>query len=501
MPRQMVYVFAGLGVLGVLLLGAGLVSAIRFAIRQGARAAAPKRILFLLLSGGLLVGCVGFVVWQRPQAFMQLIQGDVDNAARLRELQTASLETERPAAQAGWPQWQGPGRDCISHERELNTDWARRAPAVLWKHPVGGGYSSVAVVDGRLYATDRAGEEERVLCLDAASGRELWVFSYPARYAGFQSHATGPRATPLVHDGRVYTVGATGRFLCLEAVPAGDQPTVLWDHDLLTEFAARLPAWGVASSPLIEGDLVCVQPGSTRGSVAAFDRRTGKLVWSALSEVSGYSSPVAATVAGARQIICLTGKGLVGLRPADGARLWYYPWATEYDANIATPIVAGDYVFISSDYGAGCALLKVSSAGPDEQTAEPVYVRRNRLMRNHHSSCVLHDGHLYGFDSPPGVLKCVDLRTGEEKWMARNLRKGSLIYADGHLLVLTEHGTLALVEATPAGFRKKGEVANALQGSECWALPALASGRLYLRDHQQIVCLDLKSAQAKGDKE
>ena len=155
---------------------------------------------------------------------------------------------------------------------------------------------------------DKKDNDERVLCLDPATGNELWVHPYAAKYSGL-SYGAGPRATPTVSDGRVYTVGATGIMLCLDANPKENKADVKWQHDLISEFDAKIPTWGVACSPLIEGDLVCVQPGGKKGSVVAFDRKTGKLVWHALSDPSGYSSPIAATVAGVRQIICFTGKG------------------------------------------------------------------------------------------------------------------------------------------------------------------------------------------------
>jgi len=360
---------------------------------------------------------------------------------------------------------------------------------------INGGYSSIAVAKGRLFTMDRLGNEERVLCFDAETGKELWAYRAPADYRPIEGYAEGPRATPTVHDGRVYTVGATGLFACLEAVPAEGRAKVLWQRHLIEQLQGDLPRWGMACSPLIEGELVIVQPGGSDGAVAAFERVSGKLVWRALTDASGYSSPVAATAAGVRQIICFTGEGLAGLRPSDGAQLWHFPWPTDHKANIATPIVAGDYVFISSSYQAGCALLHLQPDGAGVK-AEPVFVRRNKVMRNHHASCVLHDGHLYGFDSSgfglQAVLKCLDFRTLEEKWHAgRNITKGTLIYADGHLIVLTEDGTLALVEATPEGYRKKSTM-KLFEGAQFWALPALAKGRLYVRSDKELVCLDLR---------
>jgi outer membrane protein assembly factor BamB len=339
---------------------------------------------------------------------------------------------------------------------------------------------------------DRDGPEERVVCLDAAKGDELWAYRYPADYHRVD-YGSGPRATPTVHDGRVYTVGATGILLCLEAKPADGKPKALWQHDLVAEFDAgsQFPRWGIACSPLIEGDLVVAQPGGKDGSIAAFNRQTGELVWKALSDESGYSSPVAGTLAGVRQIICLTGRNLVGLHPGDGSQLWTYRWATQFNGNIATPIVAGNYVFVSSGYDKGCALVEVSGDAGGLRAAH-VYVRpRRQLMQNHHSTCVLHQGHLYGYDEGQGAWKCIDLRTAQAQWTSEEVNKGCAIYADGHLIILTQNGLLALVEATPEAFWLKGQ-AQLFHGKDVWALPVVADGRLYVRDHKEVVCLDIK---------
>ncbi|MCS6975833.1 MAG: PQQ-binding-like beta-propeller repeat protein [Gemmatales bacterium] len=446
------------------------------------------------LAGIVLAGFVtmAFLFGHRPVS-------DLSDPDRLTNLQSAKLESDTETESSkDWPQWRGPRRDGISRETGLNLDWKATPPRVLWEKPVSGGYSSPSVADGRVYVTDRDGKNERVLCFDAETGEELWVYSYPNDYGNLE-YGAGPRATPTVHDGRVYTLGATGTFLCLEATPADRQPKVLWRHDLMDELDTEPPRWGVASSPLIEKDLVIVMPGGPNGCVTAFDRVSGKLVWKALGDVGGYSSPIACTAAGARQIICLTGEALHALKPEDGSVLWSYPWVTTFEGNIATPIVAGNYVFISSSYNKGCALLEIFNDG-GKFRAEPVYVRANKLMRNHHSTCVLVDGYLYGFDvntnNNTAFLRCVDFRRGEERWADRSLTKGSLIFADGCLLIQTEDGQLVVVEATPEGFRTRGEM-KVFDSFQTWATPALVHGRLYVRDGKRLRCLDLRPP-AKG---
>lgn len=422
-------------------------------------------------------------------AALQLEGGfDVQDQARMAALAQAKL-TQSTATVNEWPQWRGPLRDGRASS-PFRTNWNDQPPKEVWRHPIGGGYSSLAYANGKLYTQDRQPKEERVLCLDPQTGKELWVHRYPVDYQT-TNYYEGPRATPTIHEGRIYTVGATGQFLCLaEPSAAGQPPQLLWQHDLLKEFAAPLPEWGIASSPLIEGNLVIVQPGGKQGSVAAFDKVTGKLAWAQGSDPNGYSSPVAVDLGGRRQIVAFTGSRMVGLDPAGGQELWSYPWSTSFNANIATPIVVENFVFLSSGYNAGCALLEIAGSG-GSWTAKPVYVHKNRLMRNHHSSCVLVDGNLYGYDCGPNLITCVDLRKGEKRWAAREFSKGCVLYASGHLILLTEDGELGLMEAKPEAGKVLGRL-RVFDEPKVWALPTLVEGRLYLRSNKEVVCLDVR---------
>src|SRR5262245_54995660 len=278
-----------------------------------------RRGIGLTIFGLVILGAVGVLVWTNWPLFLQRFGWDVVNPELREELQNASLnDPDRDKIQTrDWPQWRGPFRDGFSPAKGLLDQWPAGGPKVVWRKPIKGGYSSVSIANGRAYVTDRDRYSERVICLDAADGKELWVHRYDAEYRGMQ-YGAGPRATPTVHDGRIHTVGAGGVFLCLDANPKDGKPNVLWEHNLLEEFEARRPTWGVACSPLVEGDLVVVQPGGGKGSVAAFDRVTGKLAWTALDDESGYSSPVAATAAGQRQVIAVTAAHLAGLEPPDG---------------------------------------------------------------------------------------------------------------------------------------------------------------------------------------
>jgi outer membrane protein assembly factor BamB len=407
----------------------------------------------------------------------------VSDPLLMQQLQAAALKpsADRPAA-GDWPQWRGPNRDGISAETGLLTRWPADGPKMLWEVKGGGGYSSFAVVAGRVYTLLQDGDNEAVVCWDADTGKERWRFPYPCRYEN--SWGSGPRSTPTVEGGLVYTVGATGIFHCLKA----DNGEKVWRHDLLEQFKAENLDWGVAFSPLIEGDLIYTNPGGADGnSIAAFDKKTGKLVWKALNDQAGYSSPVAATLAGVRQILFFTGAGLVSVAPKDGKELWRYDWETSYDCNVATPIVVDDYVFISSGYGKGAAVLKIEKDG-DKLKAMRVY--ETTKMCNHFSTCVLYKEHLYGFNDP-GRLVCMEFRTGKVRWQERGgFKKGSLTLADGQLIILGEEGTLALAEATPEEFRERARF-QAFE-TKCWTVPVLANGKLYVRDETTVKCYDLK---------
>jgi outer membrane protein assembly factor BamB len=444
---------------------------------------------WVAMGAGLALVISGVVGFRKLD--LERFHGD---AAQIRKLAAAALPplNPQPLASGDWPQWRGPRRDGVAQSGELSWQWPADGPPKAWQKPSGRGFSSLAIARGRLYTmaeeltagADQVPAQETVICWDAASGRELWCFRYPNRFD--ERFGSGPRATPMVDGAFVYTLGPTGILHCLDA----ETGAKVWRHDLSDEFQAPSLQYGVACSPLVEGGLVIVTPGGPNGhAVIAFDKRTGAVVWTALDDSPGYSSPITATLAGVRQILCFTNVALVSLAPEDGRVYWRYPWLTEHGFNIATPLVIGDYVFISSAYGKGCALLEIA-AGADGGL-QPTLVYEHNRMRNYFASSVRWGDYIYGLDMTD--LVCLEIRTGRVVWREkgqRSFKKGSLLAADGHLIIQGESGQVFLVEATPAGYREKA--AFTMSTNKCWTVPALADGRLYVRDEGQISCFDLR---------
>jgi outer membrane protein assembly factor BamB len=418
------------------------------------------------------------------------------NPEKLAELASAAPRPDVKATQPGseWPQWRGPNRDGVSTETDVRTDWPDGGPKVLWERKTGEGFSSVVVSNGRAFTMFQDGPDEAVVCWDAETGQERWRFKYPAQYKN--DYGNGPRSTPAIAGDQLYAVGGTGIMHCLQAFTDSPAGEMVWRKDLLEEFGGELLTWGVAFSPLVEKGLVFVMPGGPGGNaLAALEKDTGAVVWKDFDDRPSYSSPVAADLAGTRQIVFLTGERLVGVVPESGRLLWEFPWsagAGHAPTNIATPLVihldVGDYVFVSSGYDKGCALLKIEPAGDGFR---PVKVYANRNLRTTFASCVQGGDYLYGFDDTN--LACLELRTGRAKWKERGFDKGSVLRAGGALIILGETGTLAVAEATPNGYREKARFQHSERPSS-WTVPVLVGGRLYVRDRDRLVCYDLKKS-------
>jgi outer membrane protein assembly factor BamB len=394
------------------------------------------------------------------------------------------------AAAADWPQFQGPRRDARSDETGLNLDWKAKAPRVVWKVPVGSGASSCAVVGERLLTGAQRDGRDLIVCLAVKDGKELWAYEGPAGYRDAQGHIGGPRATPTVVDGKAYCLFPRGEVVCLD-VRDGKE---VWKANC-REVAKSTPRgdqfyWGLAASPLVEGGLVVVQPGGDRdNSVVAFHTADGKVAWMAGSDPSGYAAAVAIDAAGRRQLVVPTGQSVLGLDPKSGKVLWRYAFGNRFDATAATPVWTGKLLLVSAAYGVGSAALELMADGDKVAVRE---AWRNRNLFALVATPIVHDGCVYGCNGDLGQisLRCLDLASGEMKWQQRLPDRFGAVAAEGHLFCLGERGTLRLVEMSPTGYVPKGEVADVL-AYRAWGMPALAGGRLYLRDEKHVVCVDV----------
>jgi outer membrane protein assembly factor BamB len=379
-----------------------------------------------------------------------------------------------------WPNWRGPHRDGKSLESVL-ASWPAKGPKVLWQADLTGGYSSVAVADGRLFTQAKVKAEETILCFDAVNGKKLWEFRYPCDYEDYkatldQRFKSGPRATPAVDGSRVYTIGAAGDLFCLD-VRTGKK---IWHKSLLKMADRKLPEYGYCNSPFILGDRLFVHPGGQKGcSLAALDKHDGRILWQALDYKIGWATPVQYDFQGKPQLVYFPAFGPVAVTPADGKLLWQHEWKTDFDLNVAAPIYDGGRLFISSNYGKGGALLRLNPH------ANPDVVWQNQSMANHFSCSILYQGHLYGFSN--ARLRSVDFATGKVNWDKEGLGRGALLIAGGHVIALGEQGTLVVAEASPKAYVEKSRW-QALNG-RCWSAPVLANGVLYLRHESKLVAV------------
>ena len=380
---------------------------------------------------------------------------------------------------ADWPRFRGPQQSGVSVETGLLRSWPESGPKVLWKKPIGSGFSTVAVVGEALYTMAVEGESEMAYRLRASDGEVVW--RTPLGPVFPEVFGDGPRSTPTVEGDAVYVLSATGRLHALKT----KNGSRLWEMDLVKELGSPTPQRGFASSPLVDGDLVLLEAGGTDGrAVVALDTKTGKIRWSAMNGEPGYMTPLAVTIDGVRQYVFLRSTGdIVSLLP-DGKVHWQYSWQP---GAIASPLfLPPNRIFASATDEIGAVLLEIGKADGKATVRE---VWKNRLMRNHFSSSVLYQGHIYGFDN--ASLKCIVAETGEQKWVQRGYGKGSLIVADGLLYILSDQGQLLLAEATPEGFHEKGK-AQVLEG-RTWTAPVLSHGRLYLRNGTEILVVDVRT--------
>lgn len=401
---------------------------------------------------------------------------------------------------ADWPQWRGANRDDISTEKGLLQEWPEGGPQRVWLFEnCGVGYSGPAVVGDRLYIMGARKGKELLLALDVKTGNELWAAEIGNLLEN--NWGDGPRGTPTVDGEYIYALGAQGNLICVETA-SGD---LRW-RKTMQELGGAVPTWGYTESPFIHNDLVLCTPGGEQGAIAAFDKKSGDLVWQSKDATDGahYSSIVARPGRKIPEAVQLLPTELVGFDPTTGKIAWRSPWPGRV-AVIPTPIVRDNFVYITSGYGVGCRLVEVG----DDNTAKKIY--DNKVMKNHHGGVILLGDHLYGHSDGVGWV-CQDLKSGEQTWRERSaLGKGAIAYADGRFYCLSEdEGHVVLIEASPEGWKEHGRFTLDPQTDQrkpqgkIWTHPVICDGKLYLRDQNLLFCFDIsakagESADAAGN--
>jgi len=397
--------------------------------------------------------------------------------------QTPAPAAPAPARGLDWPQFRGPQRNGISQETGLLQTWPATGPAVVWRVAgLGGGYGSLAVRGDAIFVQGLRGRETFVHRLDSATGRFVWSKSLGPGATNDQG--SGPRGTPTIDGDRLYVLTESGVLFCLR-----DAGTEVWHRDILRDFSGSNLRWLISESPLVDGDHVIVSPGGRGAGMVALDKMTGRTIWQSrdLSDEAGYSSAVIADVEGVRAYTTLTGSAGVGVRASDGKLLWRYPKAANGTANITTPLVFGSQVFYTSAYGTGGGLVHLTARAGGEIRADEVYFTRE--MQNHHGGVVLVNGALYGFNN--AILTALDFASGKMLWRDRSVGKGSVMYADNRLYLLSEDNVVGLAEVTPRGYREVGRFTIADQGLPSWAHPVVSGGRLYIRNQNTLAAYNV----------
>jgi outer membrane protein assembly factor BamB len=385
-----------------------------------------------------------------------------------------------------WPQWRGPKRDGVSSETGLLSQWPAGGPPLAWKtNGIGLGYATVSVAQGRIFTAGDGGQSSYIHALDL-DGKPLW--SAKLGRAGERGGFAGPRGTPTVNGKLLFALSQFGDLVCVET----DSGKERWRKNLNKDFKGQVGGWGYSESPLVDGDKVVCTPGGPEGTMVALNKETGELIWQSkeFTDKAEYASAIVEEISGVRQYIQFTGNSLAGVAPETGKLLWRAARKGQ-TATIPTPVFHDNLVYVTSGYGVGCNLFKISKTD-DSFKAEELYA--NKTMVNHHGGTVRVGEYLYGHSDSKGWV-CQEFKTGELVWSSRKLDKGSILCADGHLYLRSESakGTIALIEATPQGYKETGRFDQPDRSNEhSWPHPVVAGGKLYIRDQDILLCYDVK---------
>ena len=394
----------------------------------------------------------------------------------------AALGTAQTPPAAEWSQWRGANRDGISAETGLLKVWPAGGPPLVWQATgAGAGFSSFSASGGRLYTIGARDDVEYVMAFDRVTGKKLWEVPNGRRFRNEQGD--GPRSTPTTDGPVLYAFGGSGELSSIDA----ESGRKIWSVNAVQQLGGVTPYWGYSESPLVVGDRIVLGVGGRRSSIVAVNKSDGKVLWQQPGDEAAYSSPVLMRTGSLQQVVFFMASRGLGVDPRDGRLLWSHERAANNTANVATPVVKGNRVFFSSDYGTGAALVDVRAAG-NFATANEVYFTRE--MRNHHASSVLVGAHLYGFNS--SILTALAFDTGAVAWKHRSVGKGSLVYADGRLYLYSENGVVGLAEASPTEYREHGRFQLKTGNARTWSHPIISNGLLILRDQDRVYAYDVR---------
>lgn len=382
------------------------------------------------------------------------------------------------APASDWPRYLGPDADGMSPESGINRDWSERRPKEHWRTRMSDqGYAVPSVAGGKVFILDHQGGRGVARAIDFDTGEDVWSFSWPD---GRKPNYGHDRATPLVAGGRVYGLSRLGGIFCLSS----EEGKLLWSRDLVAEFGGRRPEWLYSMSPVLDGRKLILCPGGRGASVVALEKDTGKTIWKGGGSYKcGYATPVVAVIDGRRQYIVLTHRHLIGVDAGDGGVLWELYWRTPYDASAPSPVLVGEDIFITTGWGGGCALVRITETGPK------VLWRHTRMQANFNTPAY-REGYIYG-TGMPDYLICIEARTGRVMWRRRGFGDGGVIGIDGTIIALDgDGGDAVMLSMTHEGYFELGRFRPL--GGRSWTPPVIAHGRLMVRNREALVCIEMK---------